>query len=316
MSRLFSDYSLFEKALMTLDDIRGEGVFCDRFISGFNQSDRVCKVFQSISCQQKHWLIFPEYDFARDTWPKDKPCFESTTPREDEFIKEYFEAFPLANGERICVDITGFMRPQLLFLMRFLFEHDVKRFQLLYSEPLTYTKGESTAFSDEVVTEVRQVCGFEGEHTPALAGDFLIVGCGYDHKLIEHVANHKMKAKKIQLFGFPALRPHMYQENRVRTQRGADAFGNVEEIFFAPAYDPFVTAEVLGMIVEKYRSEIANLYLSPLATKPQVAGFALFYLRERLTVPASIVFPFSTGYSQRTSVGISHIWRYTVDFNI
>lgn len=316
MNPLFSDYCLFEKRSLTIESIRAGAISCDRFISGFNQSDRVREVFSAITSADKHWVIFPEYCFRNTDHPNDNVAFTSPATREDEFIAEYFAKFPLRTIERICIDITGFMRPQLMFLMRFLHQMGIDKFELLYSEPLTYSKGEETPFSDEVVTEVRQVCGYEGQHVPAVSGDFLIVGCGYDHKLIEHVANHKMKAKKIQLFPFPALRPHMYQENRLRTEKSADAFGSVEDIQFAPAYDPFVTAEVLHGIVDKYRNEMSNLYLSPLATKPQVAGFALFYLRENLPIPTSIIFPFSSGYSQKTSIGISHIWQYTIDFRL
>jgi hypothetical protein len=314
MNPLFSDYNLYKKTTHELSQLRNK-VHCDRLISAFNDSDRVVSVFHSVDAPLKHWVVFPEYNFTPKQLPSSS-LFACANQNEDEFMAEYFDKYPILPNEKLCFDITGFMRPHLLFLLRLLKERKVSRFDLLYSEPVTYAKGEKTTFSDEIVSDVRQVRGFEGMHSPSLQGDYLIVGCGYDHKLMEFIANHKSKAKKIQLFPFPALRPHMYQENRIRTQRSADAFGNVEDIYFAPAYDPFVTASVLVDIADRYRKEIKNLYLSPLATKPQVVGFGLYYLRESHAAPVSIIFPFSNGYSQKTSRGISKIWQYTIDFTV
>ena len=85
--------------------------------------------------------------------------------------------------------------------------------------------------------------------------------------------------------------------------------------FFAPANDPFVTAAVLQEIVKGLvtRNRLTNLYLSPLATKPQVLGFGLFYLTEWRNAPASLIFPFCQTYERETSAGIARIWKYTVD---
>jgi hypothetical protein len=88
---------------------------------------------------------------------------------------------------------------------------------MLYSEPTKYQRGSYTKFSGDV-SEVRQIRGFEGTHSADPDGEFLIVGCGYDSDLMSIVANNRVRAKKLQMFSFPSLRPHMYQENRLRTQ--------------------------------------------------------------------------------------------------
>ena len=62
----------------------------------------------------------------------------------------------------IAVDITGFIRPYLIFLTRWLAGCGVRRFDALYTEPVIYGDREETKFSDEVVEEVRQIAGFEG----------------------------------------------------------------------------------------------------------------------------------------------------------
>lgn len=111
----------------------------------------------------------------------------------------------------------------------------------------------------------------------------------------------------------------MYQENVMRAGRASDAIGANKffdrESFFAPANDPFVTAEVVSEIVRlrKKLGPISNLYLSPLATKPQALGFALFYLNECIGTTTSILFPVSSKYSRETSVGLQRVWQYTVE---
>ena len=84
---------------------------------------------------------------------------------------------------------------------------------------------------------------------------------------------------------------------------------------FAPAYDPFVTASVLHRtnLGIHAKQGISNLYLSPLATKAQVLGFAIYYLHECVGAPVSIVFPFSRTYARETTRGLTRVWKYTVE---
>jgi hypothetical protein len=309
------DYCYLRKDELSLAELVAASGQWDRLISGFNLSDRVTKIFSAATTPAKHWLIFPEYHFAAGDLPNQGVTFTDATVREDEYVHRYFSAHKLQPSERLCIDITGFMRPQLMFLLAYLHVHDVKRFDLLYSEPDVYAKADKTQFSGEVVQEVRQVKGFEGAHSTETENDLLIVGCGYDHRLISFVNSSKAKARKVPLFSFPSLRPHMYQESRVRTAQAEESFGaNCESSFFAPAYDPFATANILREIVTTRSNKDGNVYLSPLATKPQVVGFALYYICELRNKPASIIFPFSGQYSQRTSDGVSSIWQYTIEF--
>ena len=213
------------------------------------------------------------------------------------------------------------MRPHLLYLTLLLFHKGVRKFDVLYSEPQRYSKKENTTFSEGTI-HVRQVDGYMGLNSTAPHGDFLIIGSGYDDRLIKAVANEKDKADKVQIFGLPSLRADMYQENVLKAAFAAEAIGYnkifPEESFFAPANDPFVTATTVSEIVSirKERGPIANLYLSPLATKPQALGFALFYIGECISSNVSILFPVSKRYSKETSTGIQRVWRYTIEFPI
>jgi len=259
-------------------------------------------------------LVFPEYEYKQSEWPRGR-CFTQSAGDESDFIQTFFSSVPLNLGRAsICVDITGFIRPHLIFLIKFLFSVGVKRFDLLYSEPVSYRKKELTEFSSGGAGEVRQVAGYEGVHSTYTAHDILVIGSGYDSDLIVRVANHKESAKKIQVLGLPSLRADFYQQNELRAALADEAVGDAPP-HFASASDPFSTAALLREIVRKNsrQNPISNLYLAPLGTKVQVLGFCLFYLFERQNTASSIIFPFAPRYDRETTVGISRVWKYTVE---
>lgn len=288
------------------------------FVSAYTAAERVRHVYEKAHAQSKHWLVFPEYEFTAGAYPDG--AFASTERNEAEYVKTFWDkAIGDVAGRTIGIDTTGFIRPYLVFLLRWLAEQGVQRFDALYSEPVIYIKREKTRFSDEIVAEVRQIAGFEGVHNPDISNDYLIIGAGYDHQLIAQVAESNESSKKIQVFGLPSLRADMYQENVLRAYNAQEAVGrhtfDEPSSAFAPANDPFVTASTLQEIVSRIeaRKPITNLYLSPLATKPQVVGFALYYLTERRNSATSLIFPFCEAYNQETTSGLSRIWRYTVE---
>lgn len=313
---LMIDYTIFYKSKLPVDEPWADR--WDLFISAYNSSERVREVYARACSAEKHWLIHPEYGYK----PEEYPVEQHTAPPagdEAEFFSAFFGILGDLSGAQVCVDITGMMRPHLMLLPRFLQLHGVSKFDVLYSEPGQYVKQEHTSFSLLPVVDVRPVMGFEGTHVPETSKDLLIIGSGYDHPLITHAAEHKKSAKKVQLFGLPSLRPDMYQENVLKARWAEEAIGgrqsSGQQDFFAPANDPFVVASVVQEIVRtaEARMGITNLYLCPLATKPQALGFALYYLSERVNSPTSIIFPFAQSYSRETSAGLSRVWKYTVE---
>jgi|ERR1041385_657687 hypothetical protein len=293
----------------------------DIFLSAFNSSDRVQRVFEKAIATEKHWFISPEYGYIKEELPANGRCFIPHGVSEAEVVSSYFSlaAFDVRNV-RLCIDITGFMRPHLLVILKYLSLRGVTSFDAVYSEPLQYAEKEKTRFSDEAVTEVRQIEGFEGNHSPDTSNDVLIVGAGYDHALIAHAAESKENARKIQLLGLPSLRADMYQENVLRAQRASEQFGSggtdSVDTFFAPANDPFESANALAEIVAEQNrlSAVTNLYLCPVSTKVQTLGFGLYYLTEWQGKGASIIFPFCKTYTRETSIGLSRTWWYRVEF--
>ncbi len=314
-----SDYSIFYKKAWNADAM-WPSFSWDVFLSAFNSSDRVRTVFERVSAGQKHWFISPEYGYRENELPKNGMCFVSHETDEATVVQSYFASADIdLTNMSFCIDITGFMRPHLLVMMKYLSLKGVKRFDALYSEPIQYAKKEKTRFSDEVVVEVRQVAGFEGNHRPESNNDLLIIGAGYDHALIAHAAEYKESARKVSLLGLPSLRADMYQENVLRAYRAAEQLGNTAadsaDTHFAPANDPFETANALGEIVQNVgrNQQVTNLYLCPVSTKVQVLGFGLYYLTEWVGRHSSIIFPFCRTYTRETSVGLSRVWWYQVE---
>ena len=312
------DYSVLYRRSVTGDQLSALRK-ADLLISAFNLSERVGRVFADCPADRKHWIIQPEYAFADDALPGHPFVYKPTSFNEAEFWSEYFAAAGYPDpGSDLVVDITGFMRPHLMLLVRLLFAHGLRQFRVLYSDPSTYRREERTEFTKGPITVVRQVAGFEGVHSPARGDqDLLIIGTGYDDRLIRFAAEEKIDARKVLLFGLPSLQPSMYQENVLRAARAENSIGKWYDLdpIFAPANDPFVTAQLLHERVERERSAhgAANVYLCPVGTKAQALGFALYYVHEGMGKACSVIFPFAERYDPETTRGVSRVWEFTVE---
>jgi len=318
-------YSIFRKRCFAPDSGWAAGEQWDFFLSAYNASERVRTVYSQARADKKYWVIHPEYRLIGDALPPE-PKFEPSANGEDEFVIDLVNQLIL-NGydpqsSSLCIDITGMLRPHLLFLVRALQKQGVSRFDALYSEPAYYRQKAATAFSAGMFSGVRQVAGYEGISNIDTSSDLLIIGMGFDAQQTKEVAEDKDKAHKIQLFGLPSLRADMYQQSVLRSREVADWLGDPSfapaNRAAAPANDPFVTANILSELVaeREARHPPTNIYLSPLGTKAQALGFALFYIGECVGKNRSIIFPFSTEYSPKTTKGLSRIWLYGIEFPI
>lgn len=314
-----NDYTIYYKTQLPVIGAWGVDDHWDIFISSYIPVDRVQQVFAKANAKEKRWIVFPEYELHVDKHLPQTPFAENGCD-ESEFIAAFWDTLPDNAAEmRICVDITGFIRPYLIFLIRWLNAKGVRKFDAIYSEPRKYGKRELTEFSGDIVKEVRQVALCEGVHTTDNTKDVLVIGAGYEDNLISHVAENKAKARKLQLIGFPSLRADMYQENVLRIRRADESLSATvhDEVrsYFAPANDPFVAATMLSKMVDDWESRhgISNLYLCPLSTRAHVLGFTLYFLTECRGRAASIIYPFEERHSPNTSEGVARIWKYTVE---
>lgn len=298
----------------------------DILISSYNKSDRLLSTYQGIRADRKIWIIHPEYNFNHDDLPSNQEyfLFEQDLSESENIRKFFSESFPEGNTAlreaKVAIDCTGMMRPDLLFLILYLQTAiQLSRFDIFYSEPKRYIDNDETKFSTDTTGKVKVIEGFDLSSHRDHSNDLLIIASGFDDILIAEVAEARKSAKKIQIIGFPSLQADMYQQNILRSSKATDVDGeDTTKIYFAPASDPFETANTLYKIIsdEENKKPITNLYLSPLSTKAQTVGFAIFYINECILGEreASIIIPEMTGYSEKTSEGIDHIWQYTIEF--
>lgn len=300
----------------------------DVFLAAFSSARRSVSLWEQVSsipCRML--LIHKEYAYDRSELPPGEHL-HSDGLDEAEFIDNVVTALEQQTGKSIsgislAIDITAFMRPELIYLVVMLRKSGIKSVDFFYSEPARYRRKLWTTFSSGSVSEVRQIRGCEGLHDPANANDLLVIGTGYDDMMMSLVAAEKPRAKKALLYGFPSLASDMYQENVWRVSRSEEEIGgggddSFVDRLFAPASDPFETATVVSECVTQARklSDIENVYLSPLGTKAQVLGFALYYAMECLgsDVATSVLLPFSSAYDRVTGEGVGRTWRYRVEF--
>lgn len=319
------DYTYFCREVVGRQDLeRGDWTSA---IVAYNVSARVQELWSWLpGTTTKIWALHSEYGFGPGELPQGT-VVSSVGLNEAEFSDALIQELESRTGQpiglhRLVVDITGFMRPELVCLVQRLRDRGAKAVDFLYIEPMRYQSKGWTTFSRGSVRRVRQVLSCEGASTIDSDRDVLLLGTGYDDVLMSSVANHKRQAKKRLLMGFPSLAPDMYQENVWRVSRSSEEIGSEalmarEEHLFAPANDPFVTAQVVSAAVADAfgRGAAGHVYLSPLGTKVQALGFALFYAMECLGrgTRVSVLLPFTDSYEKRTSEGFSRTWRYSVD---
>ena len=312
-------YSLFKrKALRSVGELAHSGPW-DIFLSAYNEEDRINLVFDAVRASKKVLFNLPDYQSNLTTLPNS--ILALSGDKESEIVTEMISKGKVGKGAKICIDATGIVRQYLPALMKHLQVNEISTFDMLYSEPARYGDKESTRFSSTELMEVRQVLGFEGNHDTDTSRDVLIIGAGYEHRLISAVSDSKNHAEKRVIFAFPSMRADMYQESVLSTYLSRESLGSkaVEKPYFAPAYDPFVTAETVQSIVselEQRKDGVSNLYLAPVSSKPMTIGFALYYLLEKVESATSIILPFTTSYSNRSAFGIGRIWIYHVELDM
>lgn len=284
----------------------------DYYISSYVNSERVRTPQTKIKSKKYIWLVRAEEDSYVPIEGNDTYFINSDA--------NYSVMISLVNNidieaKRLCIDATGFRIPDLLFLIRYLNSKGLTNLDVLYTEPLKYTHAEETSFSENFY-DVKQIYGMSGTHISQMDRDIVIIAAGYDHSRIVDIANKKKTARKVLLYGFPSMSPSMFQENVYRVYKaepalGVECFKDMDMNLYAPAYDPFVTAQTIKEYVDF--NPYTNLYLAPLSSKPQALGMALYFLwEEGYKKNISIIYPMCEKYHLDTSIGIAKIWRYQI----
>ncbi len=285
----------------------------DIFFSAFDDCDRTKFIYDNINSKNKKWIIYPNYNISKEI--ENSFCYKSYEEDDEDFI-DFIESLSIQENSNICIDITGFLRPHLIYFSLLLYKkYRVKKIDYIYTEPQYYIKAEDTTFSGAISESPRMIkgCGSSSSNTN-FENDLLIINAGYDDKLISAVTKDKSKIfNKYLIVGFPSLQADMYQENILQISKSKDEIGAIKEKRVAPANDPFETANCLKEIINENNSS-TNIYLSPLSTKPQTLGMMLYFIWYQNSKPLNIIFPFSDKYIPKTAIGINYIWIYTCQF--
>lgn len=305
------DFSFFYKKKYFEGGIPEDSNY-DFFFSAYDDCERTKHLFAKIDSKVKFWILFPHYKINETL----DNCFVYPGFEEDndEFI-QFINSLGIDHSTKICIDITGYLRPHLIFFSMLLQRKGVSKIDYLYTEPKYYNNSEETKFSGLVSEKPRLVNGCGSlMSNPDFEKDLLIINAGYDDKLISAISSDKAKINnKVLIIGFPSLQPDMYQENILMINKAKDEIGKINEQRYAPANDPFVTANTIMEIVETNASS-QNVYLSPLSTKPQTLGVLLYYVWFKNLKSLNIIFPFSNSYIPKTAIGINYTWIYTLEF--
>lgn len=332
---MIDKYDLFYydncKNINTLKDITDT---YDLFISAYNKETMVLDVYKNIIANKKIWLIFPDYeeinlDEIEAEYYYNEHLNVEMSDLEMEYINSFIDYINLIdfNTKNICIDITGFVKPYMIYLLSILQDLGFSNIDIIYSEPNSYENKEETEFSKKEIIDTRSVNGFDIRPKEGL-NDLFIINAGYDSKLTIEMASFKKEVKKREiLLGFPSLQPIMYQENILNLEKASDELSLSENNFkplLAPANNPFETAKVINDFVREYikiHDDVKIIYLAPLATKAQTLGMILFYLFEKQNLETNnitikFVYPFTKSYSSSAGENLFRINKYEIDFNL
>lgn len=292
----------------------------DYFITMYHESDRVKSTSENINANHKICIISQDDAESLLAANITNKCILKSEEGVIELF-DYFQSLNINNHSSICIDSTGFITPILLTLLRVfssLFPDGIS-ISVIYTEPQYYTLAENTIFSD-LFYEVSQISGYGGIHTSDMSNDILIIGSGYDFSRVIDVANKKKEARKIQLYGFPAMQPDMFQQNILQSYKaesalGPECFSNLDLNLYAPASDPFIAAQSIQNFIDNgTHPSFTNIYFAPLSSKPHSLGMAIYYIWNKgWTKPMSIIYPKCKTYNRNCAVGIGKIWLYSFE---
>ncbi|MCD4663996.1 MAG: hypothetical protein K8R68_01920 [Bacteroidales bacterium] len=286
----------------------------DLYISAFDDCDRTKQIFEKINAIEKKWIVFPQHKNIEKQELLNSNTYFKDEFKEDDFFIDFFNNWNYSTTIRLCIDITGFIRPHLLFLIKFLSYKGFRKVDFIYTEPKQYKDADETTFSG-FIDEIRTIEGYSSIIiNPNTDNDVLIIAAGYDDNLIAKIAQNKSHCKKRYfIIGFPSLQPDMYQESIIKIEKVKESIGENKTLKYSPANDPFVTAQIISEIIIE-NPNATNIYLSPLSTKPQTIGMALYFLWNYKTKPLNIIFPYSNTYATKHAIGVKRTWKYTFEF--
>ncbi len=230
-----------------------------------------------------------------------------------EGIKEFFKFLKDRNidlsDKKILIDITVFTKPYFFLIIKSLVEKwNNLEFFIVYTEPEKYK--EKDIESKEIILtmgldRIESIPGFFG--TSVNYKDALIVILGFEGKRAIQLFNDIDPEITYAINGFPAFRAgwdKISLEENLLFLKISRAF---ENLFYAPARNPFETFNTISLIVESIRKQINsyNIIIAPLGTKLHALGTLLYALIHK---EVKIIYPFPSFYNAEYSYRHGPTW--------
>lgn len=220
------------------------------------------------------------------------------------------------SDKKVVVDITVFTKPYFFLLFKVLHEKfGLAQFDVFYTEPEKY-KSKNSGKDEIILTEgldrVESIPGFVGSSVNPK--DALIVIMGYEGKRAVDVFYTVNPEITYAINGFPSYQPGGHRISLEANLRFLRESGASDNLFYAPAIDPFETRErieeIIKIVRERHRG--FNITIAPLGTKMQAFGVLLYALKDKTV---KVVYPFPSVYKPDYSYKYGPSWIFAVDLD-
>ena len=212
-------------------------------------------------------------------------------------------------GKSILVDITVLTKPYFFLLFRVLRDkYHVDDIYVAYSEPEKYRSPNSHA-REIILTEgldrIESIPGFVG--SSLAASDALVALLGFEGRRLLDVFDALNPELTYVINGFPSFQPGWHKISLEANLRFIEQSASADNLYFAPAVDPFETKNVLCHVVSEIRDTHPglNVVVAPLGTKMQALGVLLCALHDRAM---KVVYPFPSSYRPDYSYSYGPTW--------
>jgi len=214
-------------------------------------------------------------------------------------IKKFFNFVEkndvILSDRKIIIDITVIPKAYFFLLIKVLKEkYDVKKIDIIYTEPEKYSNSqEGKIILTEGLDRIESIPGFSG--SSVYSKDALIVFLGFEGNRSLEVFHFVNPDITYAINGFPSYKPGWHKISLEANMRFLKLSGASNNLFFAPAIDPFDNKNVLYQIIEDInrKNEKMNIIIAPLGTKMQALGVLLLGLYD---ASVKVIYPFPSVY--------------------
>lgn len=216
----------------------------------------------------------------------------------------------------IAIDISVFTKPYLFLLFKVLKEKfNISEYYVCYTEPGRYRRADQNN-GEIILTEgldrVKAFPGFSGFSFNS--NEALIVNLGGEGIRSMEVYNDVNPTITYAINGFPAFQPGFNKISLDSNMRFLRESGASDNLFYAPALDPFETKKKISEIIKKIeetKTDI-NFVIAPLGSKMQAFGALLCALENK---KIKVVYPFPSVFKADYSENCSPSRIFKVNFN-